>query len=211
MIDDVAILRAAGLTDSQILHVIEIAQKEKKAHRREQNRKAKQKQRSRQQVSTDMLTACQQKTADIKHEQNQQPCQQNSADDVPIYKTQSQRRVRDSISIDWRPNSNGLLLADKAGLAGEDLEEEIERFRNHYLSTGKECQDWNPCWANWLISPYRKGKSNGSYQQARPESARERNLNAWDRIYQQVDRHLARPGGLFDQENVTMFPAHPRC
>jgi DNA-directed RNA polymerase beta subunit len=49
----VSILRAAGLTDEQIVRVIETEQKERQLARREQNRKSQQNHRSRQQISAD--------------------------------------------------------------------------------------------------------------------------------------------------------------
>ena len=73
---------------------------------------------------------------------------------APLLPTEG--RFLTPISIDWRPNSNGLLLADQLGFVGAQLEEEIERFRNHYLSEGKELADWQPRWLNWLKSPHRK-------------------------------------------------------
>jgi hypothetical protein len=49
----VAMMRAAGISQAQILRVIELEQAERIASRREQNRRASQKQRARQKISAD--------------------------------------------------------------------------------------------------------------------------------------------------------------
>jgi hypothetical protein len=67
---DIAILRAAGLSDEQILKVLELDQNERKAVRREQNRINKQNQRSRQHFYADIEI----------NKQNQRSCQHVSAD-----------------------------------------------------------------------------------------------------------------------------------
>jgi hypothetical protein len=93
----ISVLRAAGLSDSRILAVLEFEQNERSAARREQNRINKQNQRSRQQKNADIeipeqnQRSCHQLNADIKAdskipEQNQTPCHQKNADmtrDVP--------------------------------------------------------------------------------------------------------------------------------
>ena len=151
-------LKAAGLTSDQIVRVLECELAEKKLNRREQNRIAKRNSRYRQQENAD----CQQKTADKKIEENQRACQQQNADKSPHTPLiQSQRIDQSQITREWRPNSNGLLLADQKGLASKDLEEEIERFRDYYLARGTAMANWDAAWANWLRSPYRKGQANG--------------------------------------------------
>lgn len=52
----IRVLRAAGLSSEQIVKVLELDESERRLTRREQNRINKQKQRSRQHVSTDLLT-----------------------------------------------------------------------------------------------------------------------------------------------------------
>ena len=80
----VAILRAAGLSSDQIVRVIELEESERLLTRREQNRKAKQNQRSRQQISAASADIAD--IADTKPiiQQTQHSCQQNSADNADI-------------------------------------------------------------------------------------------------------------------------------
>lgn len=72
----ISILRAAGLTDRQVLKVLELMEAEKKKTRREQNRISKQNQRSRQQKTDD------EKVLEIP-QQKQHSRQRNGADSQP--------------------------------------------------------------------------------------------------------------------------------
>jgi hypothetical protein len=102
------------------------------------------------------------------------------------------------ISLDWRPNSNGQLLADRMGLIGEAAEAELERFKYYYLSNGIECQDWNARWCYWLTNM--KGKSNGTNRQPFTESRRDQELRRWEQT-------KARLRGEGSGDNVRLFPS----
>jgi len=77
-VSSVAILRAAGLTDAQIVKVKELEEAERKAARKEQNRKAQQNHRARKQISADAADQ------NGKVQQNQQPSQHFSASNADM-------------------------------------------------------------------------------------------------------------------------------
>lgn len=76
----IKMMRVAGLSEAQIIRLFELEQQERIATRREQNRKAQQKQRARQHFSADSADGA---DATGKVQQNQHPRQQNGADNVP--------------------------------------------------------------------------------------------------------------------------------
>jgi len=79
-----------------------------------------------------------------------------------------------AVSADWRPDMTGLMMADAEGLSGAHLDEELQHFRDYYLSEGREKADWNAAWRCWLRSPIRKHwKAKGNSENERDRSARE--------------------------------------
>ena len=111
--------------------------------------------------------------------------------------------VPQTIPAGWRPNMTGIERADAIGLRGEALELEIERFVNWYMASGRQAHSWNALWVNWILSPSRKGVSNGT---GFVENRRQRELSEWERTYAELDA-FARGSGTFDQFNAPVFQA----
>ena len=130
-------------------------------------------------------------------QQNQMPCNVTSSYKERLLDSESRSKGLSRISLDWRPNSNGLLVADQMGLHGEALEAKIQEFVSYYASDGRELADWQARWVWYLRQG--KGKSNGSYRQA-PTDRRERELQRWDDA-------KARLRGEIGGDNVRLFPA----
>jgi hypothetical protein len=135
----IATLRAAGLSEAQIVKVVDFAEKERLANRREVNRNNQRKHRARKHVTADGADRC----------------------DTPIYKDTSllpslekKRKKGRKIDMpaDWKPT-----------VSSED-EGEFERFKRYCKANDKTYVDWDAAWGNWRTSPYRGGQ-NGTNRQ----------------------------------------------
>jgi hypothetical protein len=59
------------------------------------------------------------------------------------------------ISLDWEPGEKGLAYAAQHGLVGEDLRDEIAKFKNYWESKGGRDAaklDWAATWRNWVLN-----------------------------------------------------------
>ena len=78
----------------------------------------------------------------------------------------ARKRARHPLPDSWLPSDEGISLANDLGMTNDDLQSAIERFRNHYLSTGDRRVDWSPVFANWIKRDARDGRrsrdANGS-------------------------------------------------
>jgi hypothetical protein len=153
----IAHLRAAGVSDKQIVD----AMAEAEAARREQNRKAQQNHR-----------ACQQKRADRADkqiiQQNQRSCQQKSADNPPLKNPPQtiQKPKKVSVSLhntklpfNWMPSDSDYDYACSKGWSNEKIAAEAERFRFHFGGNGKAMANWHLVWCKWVTNDY--GSRNG--------------------------------------------------
>lgn len=55
---------------------------------------------------------------------------------------------------DWQPTPDLIEYARKEGLTDDQLQRELERFRNHWLgASGQRARksDWAACWRNWIL------------------------------------------------------------
>ena len=149
----IASMRAAGMSDSAILKVVEEAD----AERREKERIKKRNQRLRPQDGGDNRDIGGQAK---KAEQKQQSRPQDGGDNVHIKDTSleptKKKKVRKSISPDWVPDDRDCAYALARGWTYDQIETEAERCRNHWLANGKTMADWHAVWRNWVISPFQQ-------------------------------------------------------
>lgn len=61
-----------------------------------------------------------------------------------------------AIDVRWKPTQDNIAFAAAHGLTPTEIESEADRFRDHWLGTGKARKDWDATWRNWIRSPYRK-------------------------------------------------------
>jgi hypothetical protein len=135
-------LRAAGLTDTQIVKVLEEAD----AERREKARIIKRNQRAR-------------------------PPDEVDTQDRHIYRTSPKlksinqaRKV--SIAADWKLTDADRDYARKKGWPDERIECEAERFHIHYRANSKPWANWHLVWCKWVISEFQNGGQNGTNRRA---------------------------------------------
>lgn len=55
----------------------------------------------------------------------------------------------------WEPDEVLLAWTRTKHISQEDVDNEVERFRNHYLGKGEARADWNASFRNWMTSPLR--------------------------------------------------------
>lgn len=160
---DIGTLRAAGLTDHEIVRVVEAerisadnADKEKKAARREKNRIYQQNHRSRQQcqhvsalisdVSADTPPP---PSPQVPLREISNPSSPPSSASPPSLR--SGLRTRGSrLPADWLPSESDLAFAEP--LLGPRVREEAAKFRDYWSAradAGAVKLDWPATWRNW--------------------------------------------------------------
>lgn len=160
----VAMMRAAGISQAQILRVIELEQAERIASRREQNRKASQKHRARQQISADSADS-----ADA-HILTSSPNKERKKEG---------RKKAHALSAQWVLSEADRNFATTRNWPQARIESEEQRFRDYWLANGKAKADWAATWRNWVTSPYQtNGGQRGNGQGRRSGSV----LDAFDRL-----------------------------
>ena len=191
---------AAGFTSDDVLKLMNFVHNERKLNVREQNRIRKQNQRSRHAVTH--------VTRDIKssNEINGHVTHVTRDKSPHTPPTLNQRIDQSLISREWRPNSDGLLLADQKGLGGQELEEEIERFIDHYTASGAPRSDWQACWRNWVRSPYRNRKGTSHAEDpAAPRTWRDQQYARHLAVLDAMSNYREGGGGEPDGDNVAVF------
>jgi hypothetical protein len=152
----IATLRAAGLSEAQVLRVIEISEKERLLHRREQNRKAQQNHRSRQHFSTYAADAA----------------------DAYILKKEVSKKERKkticTVPAEWVLTDKRAAYAADKGWTPERSKTEFQRFKDRAASKGITYRDVDAAWRNWVTSPYQNGAANGHTHAPRPGSRQDR-------------------------------------
>lgn len=109
------------------------------------------------------------------------------------------------ISENWAPTPKDYAYASSKGVTPEEINNEAERFRNHWVSaTGKGStkRDWSAAWRNWIIGQYgiveRKRKA-----AERAASHTRRNggkLSAFERLDQRLEAAAAGQESRFHDE-----------
>ena len=154
----ITILRAAGLSDTEILRVIEqqeIVDEAAKAKVREQTRERTRRWRER---MRDVCDASPSSPASHKEERKEPKERRNTLTDVPIgtsVRVRDAKRPKVPLPADWNP----VVRVEDAA--------ELERFKDHARAKDAHYADWDAAWRNWLTSPYRK--ANGWHANGRPK------------------------------------------
>ena len=180
----IAHMRAAGLTAEQILKVIEEAD----AERRTRERIKKQNQRAR------------------------PPCPRDTRDggdnrDRHIYKSstsflssekeekEEKKERKISIPVNWKPTDADREYAKGKGWSDQQVDQEAERFHNHYLANGEPRKSWPASWRKWVTSPYQKSSTRAGSGGAPPrpgsrEDRAERTHHALQKLRDFVNQRL---------------------
>jgi hypothetical protein len=192
---------------AEVVSAVILAVEEDRAGRREYERQRKRIYRNTNKINAHVPGTSHNVPGTEIPQQNQYPPSEVIPPHTPP--TQNQRRVLSSITVDWRPNMAGIMLADQVGITGKELEEEIERFRNHYLSEGKELADWQPRWLNWLKSPHRKNGGSTYVERARKRTTDDVCRDLLDEIDRRERQGQAGPGAVHREPNpdfVSILP-----
>jgi len=189
MIITIATLRAAGLTEAQILQVVEIADTQQVEKRRQQNREAARNYRARQQSQHDSADS-----ADAADGERHISKKEEKKERKKV------RKVSKTVMPDaWHP-----------AIAPEDGAE-FERFTNYCKANAKTYADWDAAWYNWRTSPYRNGRQGNGTLRPHPGPVESPITAAANRIRQKLglveDRNdhgrlsqgrLPQPGSVHD-------------
>ena len=138
----IKVMRAAGLTDAQILRVIE----EHRVERREYERLKKQRQRAR----------VPNVPGDSEGQWGHPPLSKKER--KKIYKKDKPSYISD----DWNPSEADVRYARSKGWDDARIATEAERFAVHYRMSKAKWTDWHLVWCKWVISPFQtKASGNG--------------------------------------------------
>jgi len=171
MIITIATLRAAGLTETQILRVVEFADNEQVAKTREKNRIASRNYRARHRNHHDA----------------------DDSDDAHILtsppKLRTSKKVgKVSIAADWKLTDADRDYARKKGWPDERIEREAERFFIHYRANSKPWANWHLVWCKWVISSFQNGTGAASHGPAGPKRDERHSIrSALDRLDDLID------------------------
>ena len=148
MIITVPMLREAGLTETQINRVVEIADREVMLQRREQNRIRKQNQRARH------AGACDARDARDGHIDTSL---------LPNQEKKEGRKKAHALSAQWVLTEADRNFAATRSWQQARIDSEADRFRDYWLANGKAKADWAATWRNWVTSPFQtSGGQNGN-------------------------------------------------
>jgi len=140
---DVRVLRAGGLSDAEIVKILELEQQERAAARRETNRKSQQKHRARKRVMDDVLTG----------------------DDDLRRARRGGRGTR--LPDDWAPSLADQDRALAIGLSEAQIQTEGEKFRDYWrarVGARATSTNWSLNWNNWCrnaMERYGNGHGHG--------------------------------------------------
>jgi hypothetical protein len=153
---DIHILRAAGLSNEQIIAVLETEQREKKLARREQNRKSQQNHRARKQKidlsadSADTPSPCPPSSFPL------DPLVITPLPPTPVSKPKRVSRLLQALPTDFALTESDKQHAFDNGWSPDKLTSELARFRDNATAKGIKYVDWHAAWRNWVTSPYQK-------------------------------------------------------
>jgi hypothetical protein len=153
MIITIATLRAAGLTEVQILRVVEIADNEQVAKTREQNRIYQRNHRARMKSQAD---------------RSDQPDIPDTAltlsKEEKIYPKKEERKKvskkKETLPENWQP------------VGPQRDPAEADEFRDHARAKGYQYSDWHAAYRNFQRSPYNARNKPGAPQPAIDEAER---------------------------------------
>lgn len=105
------------------------------------------------------------------------------------------RRRGSRISANWTPTPKDYAFATSKGLSPEEINDEADRFRNHWSSASKNASklDWEATWRNWVIRPDFGPVARKAKQQAANAGGGSTMAAALDRVADQLE-FGSRPG-----------------
>jgi hypothetical protein len=170
-------LRKAGLTEAQILRVVEVADAEQSERRQEQNREAARKYRTRRQ----------QNHADSADRQQNHADKQNHADAESACVSKKERKKKGSkhtLPENWVLTDKDRAYARMKGWPDTRIDTEGERFRLYYLTKASLITDDHLTWCKWVISPFQNGNGGRGNGQGRRHGSV---LDACDRLREKLN------------------------
>src|SRR5262245_12476215 len=183
----IAHLRAAGMTDSQIVKVVEEAQVEQREKDRIRQRNHRARHASHARHSDKPIS-----------EQKQHPRHSDMRDinpplnNPPLTAQEKPKKVSPSLSArktklaaDWQLADKDFWYAKSKGWTDTRIAEQADRFRDHALANGRLQLDWAAAWRNWVNSPYQRPGG------GRPQSLKDRNREIMDELDRFIDAEAA--------------------
>jgi hypothetical protein len=159
MIITIATLRAAGLTEAQILRVVEIADTEQVAKTREQNRIYQRNHRARMKSQSDRPDIPD-TALSLSKEEKIYP-REGSKEEIKKVLKKETRRKKTALPADWQP------------IGPQRDPTEPDEFRDHARAKGYQYSDWHAAYRNFQRSPYNARNKNG-FQPPDDQAERER-------------------------------------
>ena len=161
------LLRMAGATPEFIAKVAELEQEERILARREQNRINQRNFRKANKINDDVIhvSADSADSADQRKRKERKEPKERKEKETTSSPSGSSVGRGSRLGTDWQPTAADLDFAKSRGLIGTFLEDEIIKFRNHWLSksgqNATKCS-WTRTWQNWVINAGKpKGAMNG--------------------------------------------------
>jgi len=182
----IAQLRAAGVSDKQILDALATAEADRLEKEREQSKIRSRNYRERQHITEITRDERDERDAHI--------------DTSPPKLRTSKKVGKVSIAADWKLTDADRDYARKKGWPDERIEREAERFFIHYRANSKPWANWHLVWCKWVISEFQNGGQNGTNRRAGKKT---HSISAtFDDIFEKLQ------GG--DGASVVPFQANPR-
>jgi len=171
----IATLRAAGLTEAQVLRVIEIEQRERIEQKREAAKVRARNYRARHASERD-VTLLRRDARDARD------ATYKDTSLLPSLEKKERKKGRKKVhalSAQWVLTEADRNFAATRNWPQARIESEGERFRDYWLANGKTKADWAATWRNWVRSPIQNGGGQHGNGQGRRHGSV---LDAFDRL-----------------------------
>jgi hypothetical protein len=186
---DIRTLRAAGLTDAQILKVIEedqakIREQDRIRQRNHRARNGDQRDQRDRYIDTSLLPSLEKKE-----------------------RKKEGRKKAHALSAQWVLTEADLAFAASKNWPQARIDSEEQRFRDYWLANGKAKADWAATWRSWVTSPYQTNGGQRGNGQGRPAPKDDPHSirGAFDRLFEKLDREEA-DGELSRTPNLRIVP-----
>jgi hypothetical protein len=154
----IAHLRAAGLKAEQITRICELAEQDKHEQLRAKWRADKRRQRDRQPVDKSGGQSAEMSTKmSTVHVDKVDPQTPTLKKDLPSrlepYGSNLSGRAQPTkrrLPIDFKLSQADIAFAQSKGLSAADLQDQFERFCDHWQGNGATKSDWSATWRNWV-------------------------------------------------------------
>jgi hypothetical protein len=150
----IATLRAAGLTEAQVLRVIEIEQRERIEQKREAAKVRARNYRARHASERDVTLL----RRDARDARDATTYKDTSL--LPSLEKKERKKERKKVhalSAQWVLTEADRNFAATRNWPQARIDSEEQRFRDYWLANGKAKADWAATWRNWVTSPIQNG------------------------------------------------------